>query len=214
MREAVLDLARAARRSRRGDQRRAVPDARRNSRRTRRASASTMARCSPMRAGRGATPRSSTSRRRPRWRNCSADAAGAARQHASRSPSDARSRSSSAAPMLPAYPVPAGSTTEDFLREESRRGTRDAARADGGVGTHAARPVLVCGPARDGTRRDLQHGLRGLLSDRRRLHPLGARATACRWGRAAARARDPWSPSSSASRISIRSSTTCCSSGS
>ena len=29
------------------------------------------------------------------------------------------------ASMLPAYPVPAGSSTEDFLREESRRGLRD-----------------------------------------------------------------------------------------
>ena len=116
--------------------------------------------------------------------------------------------------MLPAYPVPAGSTTEDFLRDEAERGL--AARLDEAPASGATlrRRRRLCGAARARARRDLQHGIRGLLPDRRRLHPLGARATACRWARAAARARARWWRTRSASPTSTRSSMTFCSSGS
>jgi DNA polymerase-3 subunit alpha len=74
------------------------------------------------------------------------------------------------ASMLPAYPVPAGGTTEeDFLREE----------AQGGLARRLEEvPSLRGVGARDreqyAARRHLQHGLCRLFPDRRGLHPLGA----------------------------------------
>jgi hypothetical protein len=57
-------------------------------------------------------------------------------------------------------------------------------------------------------------GLPRLLPDRGRLHQLGQDTTACRWGRAGARAPARWWPTRSASPTSIRWLTRCCSSAS
>ena len=90
---------------------------------------------------------------------------------------------------LPQYPVPAGVSTEEFLRAEAARGLT---QRFGGVA--AAEPPGHRARLRERARRHLPDGLRRLLPHRRGLHPLGARATACRSARGAARAPARSSP--------------------
>ncbi len=89
--------------------------------------------------------------------------------------------------MLPAYPVPAGCTTEGFLREQAQRGLAERleqALELRGVQRDAAG---LCGAPRSRARRHLQHGIRRIFLDRRRFHPLGPRQR--RSGRAGTRVR-------------------------
>ena len=79
---------------------------------------------------------------------------------------------------LPHFPVPDGQTVESWLRKECQRGL-GARYGDG----HGGAP----GAARLRARRDHLDGLRRLLPDRRRLHPLRPRAAASRRPAAAAR---------------------------
>jgi DNA polymerase III subunit alpha len=85
-----------------------------------------------------------------------------------------------------------------FLREEAARACspRGSARwriagAAGADRAYRAAPGSSSASSADGLRR--------LLPDRGRFHPLGARATACRWARAAARAPARWWPTRCAS---------------
>ena len=83
--------------------------------------------------------------------------------------------------MLPAYPVPAGSHHRGLparggASAASRRRLEEA-KSLRGVERDAAG---LRGAPRPRARRHLQHGLCRLFLDRRRLHPLGPRATACR----------------------------------
>ena len=98
-----------------------------------------------MQAGRGATPKSNTLNRRLRWRELFQDAPellANTLEIAKRCSLEIRLGAS----MLPAYPVPAGSSTEEFLREESRRGLR---------GRLAAAPALRPQPRPRPTKRGL-----------------------------------------------------------
>ncbi len=72
---------------------------------------------------------------------------------------------------LPDYPVPAGMTTEQFLASESVAGL--AARLAKNARSAAADPLS--GAPGPGTAGHLPDGLRGLLPDRGRFYPLGAR---------------------------------------
>ena len=103
---------------------------------------------------------------------------------------------------------PQGSTTEGFLargvaRAVCARGWRRRTSCRGRSRRDGARRLR--GAARARARRHLQHGLCRIFLDRGRFHPLGARATACRWVPAAVPARDRWWPTCSASPIWIRS---------
>ena len=212
--EAVLDLARARGVAGGRDQRRALPDASVISRRTRPACASTTARmlADPGRRAallRGAVPQE------PRGdggavRRC----AGTARQHASRWPSAARWRSGWAPRCCPPIRCPPAAPPRiSCARNPSAASSARLALASARRNSPRRRRRLSGAPG-PGTRRHLQHGLRGILPDRGRLHPLGARkrragGTRPRLGRGLAggvRARR--------SRTSIRSSTICCSSDS
>ena len=89
-------------------------------------------RSSEMQAGRGATPKSNTSNRRHEMLELFQDAPellANTLEIAKRCSLEIRLGAS----MLPAYPVPAGSSTEDFLREESRRGLAEPPRGRAGV---------------------------------------------------------------------------------
>ena len=141
-----------------------------------------------------ATASSSTCARPRRWRSSSPTFPKRSRTR-SRSRGAAAWSCSSARRALPDYPVPCGQTTEDFLRAESRAGStaRLAAPAARSPAERRNRRGITT-RARDRARRHLPDGLRRLLPDRRGLHPLGARATASRWGRAAAPAPARWWP--------------------
>ena len=78
------------------------------------------------------------------------------------------------ASMLPAYPVPAGSTIEGFLREEAAGLARRLEEAAVARSADGARRGLRGAPGAR-ARGHLLHGIRRILLDRRRFHPLGAR---------------------------------------
>ena len=171
-----------------------------STRRTRRASASTTASVLADPAGRGATRAAVPASRRPRWRRCSPTCRRRSRT-ASRSRAAARCRWSSAA-LLPAFRFRTAA--------DARQHLRDARRAEGSPrGIAAAEPPpAMPAPYRERLERELgghlRHGLRGLLPDRRGLHPLGARERRFRSGPAAVPAPARWSPGRSASPTSIR----------
>ena len=212
--EAVLDLAREHGRARGRHQRRALPDAR-GVRGARGAGlhprGRAARRCQPPAALlRGAVPEDAGGDARA-LRRCARSCSPTRVEIAKRCSLEIKLGAS----MLPAYPVPAG---------QHHRGVpaRGGARAGSPRGSRRRDPCAGSPREADGlrraararARRHLQHGLRGLLPDRRRLHPLGARER--RAGGPGPRLRRglPGGLSCSASRTWTRSSTTCCSSAS
>ncbi len=102
--------------------------------------------------------------------------------------------------MLPAYPVPAGSSIEDFLRTEAQQGlsarlsaasaSRRRSRAPPpNRPPRRAAPRRLPSSAGSGARRHLLHGIRRLFFDRGRFHPLGARQRGSRRARPRLRRR-------------------------
>ena len=146
----------------------------RTSGRTRRACASPRATCSPTRGVRAASRPSSTSRRRPRWRERFADLPEALANTVA-----IAQRCNLTIPLgqnhLPEFPTPAGVTIDEHLRDEAAAGLErrlaklypDAATRD------AKRPEYVARLEFESAD-DRADGLRRLLPDRRRLHQLGA----------------------------------------
>ena len=173
----------------------AVPATATTSARTRRACASPRATCSPTRAGRGASRPSSISRRRPRWRQLFADLPEALANSVA-----IAQRCNLTIPLgknyLPAFPDarPASRSTS-ICATRRRRGSSGGSPRCIPMPASATRkrPEYV---ARLEFETEDHHpdGLRRLLPDRRRLHQLGASATACRSGPGAARAPARSSP--------------------
>ena len=142
-----------------------------------------------------------------------------ARQHASRSPSAATSTWCSASRSCPTSRR--RWSTARRCRWPSTSGIASHAGPRGAAGAALsrcrrarARAAALRRAARLRDRDDPEDGLSGLLPDRRRLHQLGAGATAARSARAAARAPARWWPTRSTSPASTRCATTCCSSAS
>ena len=171
--EAYISRRRGARRAARGaggrHQRRALPQRPRSSTRTRRAFASTTARCSPTRGACAAIRGSSTCAAPQEMAALFADIPEALANSV-----EIARRCSLALKLgearLPQYPVPAGSQH----RRVPARGSRARPRRSASAAWREARRRPPCAP-RQRARRHLPDGLRRLLPHRRRLHPLGAR---------------------------------------
>ena len=171
-----------------------------NSRRTKRGCASRKAGHWTIPAASGATPTSSTCDRRERWPSCF-------RIFPRRSRTASRSRGAAT------WNSRSGRTT--FRTSRCRRAPRrrsacaDRPKPDSRVASRngaeqPAEPAPYRAPPRLGARCHHPHGLRRLLSHRRRLSPAGLARTGCRSDPAEARGRGPWWGTHWGSPTSIR----------
>ena len=187
-------------------------------RRTRRGSASPTARCSPTRAASSASAASSTSRSQAQMEALFADLPSAL----ANSVEIAKRCNMSLVlgkPQLPDFETPLVDGARVPMAEYFRVAAHDGPRGATGPalsrrGRARARAAALRRAPRLRDRDDPEDGLPGLLPDRRRLHQLGADATAARSAPGAARAPARWSRTRSTSPASIRCATSCCSSAS
>ncbi len=115
---------------------------------------------------------------------------------------------------LPAFPVPAGADDRIVHPRAVAQDGLEARLAQARACAEGFSAEDYAQRLRPRTRRHRQDGLRRLLPDRRGLHQLGQAATTFRSDRGAARVPVRSSPGASASPISIRCATVCCSSAS